>query len=50
MSGASIEELWPRGDWVSETVYDYIATPLSERIVNDMNLAVALATDRQCAG
>lgn len=43
MCGASIEELRARGDWASETIFDYLKTPLQVRIVNDMKVATALA-------
>lgn len=42
MQGASITEIKARGDWASETVYKYIVTPLSERILCDMRVASTL--------
>ena len=43
MEGASLEEIKSRGDWSSDTVFAYITTPLSERILADMCVAVALS-------
>ena len=46
MCRATIEELKVRRDWVSETVYSYIKTPLAVRSVNDMRVAATLSV--QC--
>ena len=43
MQGAPLEEIKTRGDWSSDTVFAYICTPLSERILADMRVATALA-------
>ena len=43
MQGATIAEIRTRGDWSSESVYDYIKLPLSERIILDAKVARALA-------
>ena len=42
-SGVSIEEIWVRGDWASDAIFQYINTPLSIRIVNDMRVAPLIA-------
>ena len=42
MCGASVEELKIRGDWVSDTVYEYLKTPLGARIVSDIKVAATL--------
>ena len=42
--GATIEELKVRGDWVSDTVLQYLQTPLQVRIMNDLRVATALST------
>ena len=42
--GASISELKTRGDWRSDCVYEYIKTPLSERILFDTRVASVLAS------
>jgi len=44
MCGASIEELRSRGDWVSETVFSYLKTPLPSRILDDMRVAASLSS------
>lgn len=44
MAGASIEEIKVRGDWASDTVYRYLKTPLQQRILNDIQVAVSLAS------
>lgn len=44
MCGATMEELRTRGDWKSDTVFTYLKTPLSERIINDMRVASALSS------
>ena len=43
MCGATLEELRTRGDWSSDTVFTYIKTPLTARIMNDMRVATSLA-------
>ena len=42
MHGAAVEEIKSRGEWGSDTVFKYITTPLSERILNDMRVAATL--------
>lgn len=44
MCGASLEELKTRGDWSSDTVFAYLKTPLTVRIMNDMRVANTLST------
>lgn len=44
MCGASIEELRVRGDWATDTVFTYLKTPLTVRIMNDMRVATSLAS------
>lgn len=44
MTGASLEELRARGDWSTDTVFTYLKTPLTLRILNDIRVATALAT------
>ena len=52
--GASIEEIKTWGDWTTETVYDYLKTPLQARIVNDLCVAFSLSVvdewSEQCLG
>ena len=43
LCGATLEELRTRGDWSSDTVFLYLKSPLSVRIMNDMRVASALA-------
>ena len=43
--GASLEEMRTRGDWVSDSIFQYIKTPLSVRIVNDMRVASLISQD-----
>ena len=43
MCGASIEELRTRGDWCTDTVFTYLKTPLTVRIMDDMRVATSLA-------
>ena len=43
MCGASVEELKIRGDWSSDTVYEYLKTPLGAQIVSDIKVASTLA-------
>lgn len=43
LCGATLEELRTRGDWSSDTVFLYLKTPLSVRIMNDIRVATALA-------
>ena len=43
MCGATLEELKARGDWSSDTVFAYLRTPLTTRILNDMRVASALS-------
>ena len=43
MCGASVEELKIRGEWSSDTVYEYLKTPLGARIVSDIKVASTLA-------
>lgn len=47
MTGASLEELRARGDWSTDTVFTYLKTPLTLRIVNDMKVATALAVSAE---
>ena len=44
MCGATIEELKVRGDWASDTIFTYLKTPLTIRIMNDMRVANSLAS------
>ena len=44
MCGATIEELKVRGDWASDTIFTYLKTPLTARIMNDMRVATSLAS------
>ena len=46
MTGASIREIMIRGDWSSDTVYQYLATPLNQRIIEDLRVANVLSTIR----
>ena len=43
MCGVTLEELKARGDWASDTVFAYLRTPLTTRILNDMQVASALS-------
>ena len=43
LCGASIEELRTRGDWCTDTVFTYLKTPLTVRIMDDMRVATSLA-------
>ena len=44
MCGASLEELRTRGDWASDTIFAYLKTPLTVRVMNDMRVANSLDT------
>ena len=43
LSVVPIEEIRVRGDWASDAVYQYINTPFSIRIVNDIRVASLIA-------
>ena len=43
MSGAIIEEIKSKGDWASETVYQYLKTPFQVRVINELRAAATLA-------
>lgn len=43
LCGATIEELRTRGDWATDTVFTYLKTPLTIRIMDDMRVATRLA-------
>lgn len=43
MCGATLEELRVRGDWASDTIFAYLQTPLSVRIINDIRVSNALS-------
>lgn len=47
MCGATLEELRSRGDWSTDTVFTYLKTPLTLRIVNDMRVATTLAAEAE---
>ena len=50
MSGVTIEEIKSRGDWASETVYQYLKTPFQVRVINDLRavaVLVAVGSDSQ---
>ena len=40
----TIEELQTRGDWATDTVFTYLKTPLTIRIMNDIHVATTIAT------
>lgn len=42
MCGATLEELRTRGDWSSDTIFAYLKTPITHRIVHDMRVASSL--------
>ena len=44
LQGSSLEELMTRGDWSLEVVFQYLASPLSERILEDIKVAALLST------
>lgn len=46
MCGASLEELRVRGDWSSDSIFAYLRTPISMRIISDIRVATLLASDR----
>ena len=43
LCGATLEELRVRGDWASDTIFTYLQTPLSVRIINDIRVSNTLA-------
>ena len=47
LTGAPITEIMIRGDWSSDTVYQYITTPLNYRIMEDLRVANVLSKIRR---